>query len=52
MHYTQEQIDRANETNLEAFMRSQGEELTRSGNEFRWKKHDSLTVKGKLSHRS
>lgn len=46
MHYTQEQIDRANETNLEAFMRSQGEELTRSGNEFRWKKHDSLTVKG------
>ena len=46
MHYTQEQIDRANETNLEAFMRSQGEELIRSGNEFRWKKHDSLTVKG------
>ena len=46
MHYTQEQIDRANETNLEVFMRSQGEELTRSGNEFRWKKHDSLTVKG------
>lgn len=46
MHYTQEQIDRANETNLESFMRSQGEELTRSGNEFRWKKHDSLTVKG------
>ena len=46
MYYSQEQIDKANETNLEAFMRGQGEDLTRSGNEFRWKKHDSLTVKG------
>ena len=46
MHYSQEQIDKANETNLESFMRGQGEELVRSGNEFRWKKHDSLTVKG------
>ena len=46
MYYSQEQIDKANETNLETFMRGQGEELVRSGNEFRWKKHDSLTVKG------
>ncbi len=46
MNYTQEQIDRANQVNLEQFLRSQGEQLIRSGNEFRWKSHDSLTVKG------
>ncbi len=46
MNYTQEQIDRANQVNLEQFLRFQGEQLIRSGNEFRWKSHDSLTVKG------
>lgn len=46
MRYTQEQIDRANQVNLEPFLRSQGEELTKSGREYRWKNHDSLTVKG------
>ena len=46
MGYTQEQIDRANQVNLEQFLRSQGEQLIKSGNEYRWKKHDSLTVKG------
>ncbi len=46
MNYTQEQIDRANQVNLEQFLRSQGEQLIRSGNEFRWKSHDSLTVRG------
>ena len=44
MHYTQEQIDRANAVSLEDFLRSQGEELIKSGSEYRWKKHDSLTV--------
>ena len=44
MHYTQEQIDRANAVRLEDFLRSQGEELIKSGSEYRWKKHDSLTV--------
>ncbi len=44
MHYTQDQIDRANAVNLEDFLRSQGETLIRSGREFRWKAHDSLTV--------
>ena len=46
MSYTQKQIDRANQVNLEQFLRSQGEELIKSGREYRWKNHDSLTVKG------
>lgn len=46
MSYTQEQIDRANQVNLEKFLLSQGEQLIKSGNEYRWEKHDSLTVKG------
>lgn len=46
MSYTQEQIDRANQVNLEQFLRSQGEQLIKSGNEYRWKRHDSLTIKG------
>lgn len=45
MSYTQEQIDRANQVNLEQFLCSQGEELIQSGREYRWKNHDSLTVK-------
>ena len=45
MGYTQEQIDRANQVNLEQFLRSQGEQLIKSGNEYRWKRHDSLTVR-------
>lgn len=42
MFYSQEQIDRANQVNLEDFLRTQGETLTRSGKEYRWKCHDSL----------
>lgn len=46
MIYTQEQIDRANQVNLEQFLRSQGEKLIKSGHEYRWERYDSLTVKG------
>ena len=46
MTYTQDQIDRANAANLEDFLRAQGETLVRSGKEYRWKAHDSLTVYG------
>ena len=46
MPYTQAQIDRANAANLEDFLRAQGEMLVRSGKEYRWKAHDSLTVCG------
>lgn len=45
MHYTEEQIERANAADLAAFLRNQGEELIKSGSEFRWKRHDSLTLK-------
>ena len=41
MYYTQEQIDRANQADLVSFLQSQGEQLTRAGNEYRWKRHDS-----------
>ena len=46
MTYTQDQIDKANAVNLEDFLRAQGETLVRSGKEYRWKAHDSLTVCG------
>ena len=44
MTYTQAQIDKANAVDLEKFLRAQGETLVRSGKEYRWKAHDSLTV--------
>ena len=40
------QIDKANAVDLEKFLRAQGETLVRSGKEYRWKAHDSLTVCG------
>ena len=46
MTYTQAQIDKANAVDLEKFLRAQGETLVRSGKEYRWKAHDSLTVSG------
>ena len=46
MQYTQAQIDRANAVSLEDFLRAQGETLIKSGREYRWKEHDSLTVRG------
>ena len=46
MQYTQAQIDRANAVSLEDFLHTQGETLIKSGREYRWKEHDSLTVRG------
>lgn len=46
MTYTQAQIDKANAVDLEKFLQAQGETLVRSGKEYRWKAHDSLTVCG------
>ena len=51
MYYTQEQIDRANQADLVSFLQSQGEQLTRAGNEYRWKRHDSLTIRGNKWYR-
>ena len=46
MTYTQAQIDRANQTDLASFLQAQGETLIKSGREYRWKEHDSLTLRG------
>ena len=51
MYYTQEQIDRANAADLVSFLQRQGEQLIRAGNEYRWKRHDSLTVRGNKWYR-
>jgi len=44
--FSEEQKIRANNIDLVDFLRSQGEEVTRSGHEWRWKRHDSLTING------
>lgn len=49
--FTEEQKLRANNTDLADFLRSQGEELTRSGHEYRWKRHDSVTISGNRWYR-
>ena len=46
MQYTEEQIVKANQTDLVSFLNAQGEQLMKSGKEYRWKKHDSVTVSG------
>ena len=46
MQYTEEQIARANQTDLVYFLNAQGEQLVKSGREYRWKKHDSVTISG------
>ena len=51
MYFSQEQIDRANQADLTDFLRGQGEQLERTGNEYRWKRHDSLTVRGNKWYR-
>ena len=51
MFYNQDQIDRANQADLVSFLQSQGEQLTRAGQEYRWKRHDSLTVRGNKWYR-
>jgi len=46
IHFTDEQKQRANSVDLVDFLRRQGEQLIRSGREWRWKRHDSVTVRG------
>ena len=47
MYYTQEQIDRANQADLVSFLQSQGEQLTRAGQEYRWKRLSAPMIKCK-----
>ena len=51
MKYTEEQIARANQTDLVSFLNARGEQLVKSGREYRWKKHDSVTVSGNRWYR-
>ena len=51
MQYTEEQIIRANQTDLVSFLSAQGEQLGKSGKEYRWKKHDSVAVSGNRWYR-
>ena len=51
MQYTEEQIAKANQTNLVSFLNAQGEQLVKSGREYRWKKHDSVTISGNRWYR-
>ncbi len=51
MQYTEEQIAKANLTDLVSFLNARGEQLVKSGKEYRWKKHDSVTVSGNRWYR-
>ncbi len=44
--FTEEQKQHANAVDLVDFLRRQGEELVHSGHEWRWKRHDSVTIHG------
>lgn len=44
--FTEEQKQRANAVDLVDFLLRRGEELVRSGHEWRWKRHDSVTIRG------
>jgi hypothetical protein len=46
VHFTDEQKQRANSVDLADFLRSQGEEVTRAGRDWRWERHDSVTIRG------
>lgn len=46
IHFTEEQKHRANSVDLVDFLQRQGEQLVRSGREWRWKRYDSVTVRG------
>lgn len=43
---TEEEKIRANNVDLAEFLRSRGEDIERSGHEWRWKRHDSVTING------
>ena len=46
IYFTDEQKQRANSIDLADFLRCQGEEVTRSGHDYRWARHDSVTLRG------
>ena len=51
MQYTEEQIDKSKQYRSCSFLNAQGEQLVKSGREYRWKKHDSVTISGNRWYR-
>ena len=49
--FTEEEKERAGAANLVEFLKRQGEELEPSGSEWRWKRHDSVTVRNNTWYR-
>lgn len=49
--FTEEQKQRANATDLVEFLKSQREEMIRSGKEWWWKRYDSVTIEGNRWYR-
>lgn len=45
MNYSQQQIDEANQVSIADFLWRQGEQLEKCGREYRWKRHDSVTIR-------
>jgi hypothetical protein len=44
--FTESQIEQANNTDLSEFLKSQGEQLKKSGKDWRWLRHKEITVCG------
>lgn len=51
INFTEEEKERAGAVNLVGFLERQGEELEPSGSEWRWKRHDSVTVRDNTWYR-
>ncbi len=49
--YSEEQIAEANQVNLVEYLRSEGEGFEKSGREWRWRRHDSITIRGNQWYR-
>lgn len=46
IHFTADQIDQANKTDLVQFLLLQGEQLEKAGHDWRWVGHNEITVRG------
>lgn len=51
IYFTEEQKERANAVPIADILRDQHEEVERSGNEWRWKRHKSVTFRGNRWYR-
>lgn len=51
IYFTEEQKERANAVPIADILRREREEVIRSGNEWRWKRHQSVTFRGSSWYR-